>query len=152
MAENNKPANVLPAVALDDGSLWASFTINGKAFEVEIYDAYDMLAEIDARHRYDPVRCLKCQKEFVPDGETWGRPDKMNCPHCSETGRDNFRMAQEFLDDVGELLKKRFGVTRCARREAANFYNAIIEEVEEVQKKTTALPESDSGSTLTPDD
>lgn len=138
-------------VVLDSESVWASFTINGQEFECEIYEAHDWLGKIDLAHRYDPFTCLVCHKDHTPEDEEFGSPDNYTCPHCDATGADNIVPSQEFLDDVGELLKRKFSLKRIARREAAKFYNAIVDSVREAQKKTTPSPESDSGSTLTPD-
>lgn len=148
MTAENKAA----PIALDSDSVWASFTINGHEFEIEVYDASDALAEIDRKHRYDPNLCLKCGSAHVPSDEEFGKPDEYVCAKCGAQGREHIKISTLFLDDVAELLKTRFGVKRCARREAGKFYTAITDAVTDSQKKIGPSPESDSGSTLTPDD
>lgn len=135
MADSREP------IALDADSVWAEFTINGVAFEVEVYDANDWLVEIDAAHRLDPNTCQKCGRQHVPDDDVFGELDKYTCPHCGAVGGEFIRPSRLYLDDVAKLLKDRFGVTRCARQEAAKFYNAIVDAVRAAQKKTIPLPE-----------
>jgi len=140
------------AIALDSDSVWAEFTINGITFEVEIYDAQDWLVDIDSAHRLDPNHCLKCGRDHVPDDDVFGKLDDYTCPHCGAQGGEFIRPSRKYLDDVAQLLKDRFGVNRCARQEAAKFYNAIVSSVRDAQKKITLSPGSGSGSTLTQED
>lgn len=133
------------AIALDADSVWASFTIAGVEFEVEIYDAQDMLIPIDQAHRDDPATCLKCGHAWQLDEEQFGLPaSELSCP-AELCGHSPVKLASEFLDDVADLLKKRFKIPRCSRGEAGRFYTAILDAVADNQKKITQSPESDSG-------
>lgn len=118
-------------VALDDGIQWLGFKIDGIEFEVEAFDALDMLAENDLRHRTDPAFCPKCQKSFSVSDDDWGKV-QATCPTCS----NKCSQPKEFLDGISEILQKRFGLKRCSRTIASNFYNAVLEATEEVKKNT----------------
>ncbi len=142
-------------INLDQNSIWLRFAIGGVEFEVEAYEASDMLADIDTRHATDPHTCLKCLKTFVVPKEDYGDIEKYNCPGCGQRHTDEdgptskIKVSQVFLDDVVALLKSRFGVNRCARSEAAQFYNAVTSNVEAAKKNLERSLMSLSGSEST---
>ncbi len=145
--EENKTAADAP-IDLGAESVWARFTLAGVQFEVEIFEASDMLADIDRKHIADPHTCMNktCGQQFQVPPEMFGETDEYRCPKC---GGDKIQVSQVFLDDVKILLRDKFGVTRCARGEAARFYNAIIQATEDQKKSIMTRLESDIGSTLT---
>lgn len=126
---------------------WLSFQINGVEFEVEAFDATDLLAENDKRYRNDPAFCQDCQEAFrIPD-ESWGVA-KIPCPKCKKV----CEAPTNFLDGVVELLRVRWGVKKCSRQTALRFYSSCIGAAEAVKKNIAILPGSPTGSESTPAD
>jgi hypothetical protein len=56
---------------------------------------------------------------------------------------------QNFLDSVVELLRERYGVSRCSLRGAWQFYSLIVGKEEELKKTISQTPESPTGSEST---
>ena len=136
-------------VDLGEDSIWAQFKLAGTEFEIEVFEAHDLLAEIDRKHMADPQSCAKCKIQFVVPEDKLGQTDDYICPGC---GSKEIIVSQVFLDDVKILLREKFGVKRCARGEAAKFYTAIINYVETAKKNISTRLGLDSGCTLTPAD
>lgn len=152
----NEGTSIADRIDLDANSIWLQFTIHGVEFEIEAFEASDLLADIDAKHSADPHTCLTCWKEFVVPAEDYGRPDRYKCPACGQRYTDDngeatgkIKLSQVFLDDVIALLKKRFGVKRMSRSEAATFYNVVMQNVEDAKKKLEESLMSLSGSEST---
>lgn len=129
------------AIELDDGEVWLNLTIGGKTFEVEVFDACDILAENDKRFRNVPAFCQDCQEAFRITDAEWGAP-KATCPKCKKTTAP----PQEFLDGVIEILQKKFGAGRCSRQSALRFYMLVVSKAEELKKNTETPPELPTGT------
>lgn len=143
MAENS-------VIEIDDRDDFIPFRINGYEFEVDLCAAADRMSDIDLKHKNDPDQCLACGQSWVPKAEAMGKDDRYFCPHCQARGIDKIRPAQSFLDDVAAYLVS-LGVPRPGRKSAAEFYNKIVELLNNLKKNTSLTPESDTGSTLTAD-
>lgn len=151
----NEEGRNVQRIDLNEDSLWLQFSINGTEFEIEAFEASDLLADIDAKHAADPHTCLACWKEFRVDPADFGRPEVYKCRGCGQRYQDDkgevtgkIKISQVFLDDVSALLKSRFGVTRISRSEAARFYSAVNNTVADAKKNLeqslTALSGSES--------
>jgi hypothetical protein len=127
---------------IDQSDDFATFIIDGKSLEIDIYEANDRLVEIDRKHKDDPTECGDCEAQFPPVMQ--GNPVKA-CPHCQ---KENLRPSQAFLDDVKALVVS-YGAPRCGRHGAGQFYEAIISAVGAVKKNTAKTPESPTGTTST---
>lgn len=125
MMDENKPQ----PINLSDGVKWGEFTIGDFTFEAEIFEAVDLLTEIDIAHRDDPHTCRKCHSEFIvtTDDERYGRGNLYTCPACDAKAADgDIRFSQLYLDDVAKLIRERYGAPRCSRPEAYKFYRACV--------------------------
>jgi dihydroorotate dehydrogenase len=118
-------------IKLDENSIWLKFEVGGASFEVEAFEAVNLLAEIDREHADDPNSCLKCKSKFNVEAD--GVLDNIVCPSCGARGND-VQPAQDFLDDVAKLIVERWGAKRCSRNEAGQFYNVIVAKTEEAKK------------------
>lgn len=127
---------------LDQSSDFATFVIDGKDVEVDIYQVNDKLVEIDRRHLDDLTECEDCLKAWPPriNGETLTK-----CPGCDS---EKLRPSQDFLDDVAKLVCG-YGPKRCSRKLAAYFYDKVLGCIGGLKKNTNSTPESPSGSTAT---
>ncbi len=136
------------AVDLGEDSVWLSFKINGIEFQTEAFEASDLLAEIDRKHAGDPHSCTECNTAFTVPKELFGQTSKYTCPQCQST---KIAVSQVFLDDVKKMLAERFGAIRCARGEAARFYNAVVDATEAAKKNILIRQGLASGSIPTPE-
>lgn len=130
-------------VRLDAETDWKKFVIGSYEFDVEIFEASDLLAENDRGHLSDPDACLDCDQVFVREGDA-RKSREIRCPSC---GSDNVLPNQSFLDGVAKMIVERWGAPRCSRTEAAAFYNAIVDACEAKKNENEAAHESPSGST-----
>lgn len=131
------------AVRLDGDTDWMTFAIGDHEFDVEIFEASDLLAENDRHHLRDPDGCLDCGHEFVREGDA-RKIREIVCPSC---GSENVLPCQKFLDGVAKMIVERWGAKRCSRTEASAFYNAIVDACEAKKKKSETPPESHSSTT-----
>lgn len=128
---------------------WLGFTIGGFDFDVEIFEANDLLAENDRKHLNDPDACLDCAHEFQLPREKRSAKENFVCPSCGST---NVLPSQSFLDGVARILRDRYGAPRCGRYEAGAFYEAIVDAVDSKKKSRLTPPGSLSSTTeSTPD-
>lgn len=123
---------------------WLGFTIGDFNFEVEIFEANDLLAENDRRHFNDPDACLDCAHEFQLPREQRREKENFVCPSCGST---NVLPSQAFLDGVAKIIRERYGAPRCGRYEAGAFYEAIVDAVDAKKKRSSTPPESPSFTT-----
>ena len=124
-------------IVLDEDSVWLQFVIGGKEFSVEVFEACDLLAHIDNKHADDLHRCFRCKGEFCVVDIEPGEP--IVCPTCKKS--DEVRANQSFLDDVGDLLRDRFGVPRCSRRESLKFYEIVVSRANDAKKNISTPAE-----------
>lgn len=136
-------------IDLGEDSIWLRFKIAGMEFETEAFEAEDVLAENDRKHISDPHTCgeITCKYIFSLPPEMFGKTDQYACPKC---GSKKVIISQLFLDGVKKILCDRFGVPRCSRGEAANFYNAVVKSTDAAKKKPLESLGLDSGLISTP--
>lgn len=112
---------------IDQSEDFVSFKIDGQTYEVDLFAAHDALRKVDIRHKDDAWECYKCLETFTRTSDDLTTV----CPHCGdkETRRDN-----SWLDDVAAYVRT-LGPERCGRNAAGQFYNAIVERVQDLKKK-----------------
>lgn len=123
---------------IDQSEDFVRFTIDGKSIDVDLYAARDALAKIDIKHAGDSWECSDCLAVFTRASDD----TSSECPAChqSNTHRD-----EKWLDSVAQYVRCQ-GFTRCSRNTAGKFYNAVVERIGEIKKKSNQTPASPSGS------
>lgn len=124
-------------IKLGEDSQWIDFELHDKPFQVEVFDALDLLGEIDNQHIDDVNLCLHCKVEFPTPRESFGESGVLSCPAC---GQKEVRASQLYLDDVAKLLIDRFEVPKCSRGEARSFYDRILQLTDEAKKNIEPTP------------
>lgn len=138
---------VSDTIEIDGDAEWLTIKLADHTFQCELYDALDLLVEIDLRHARDSHECLDCRHRWSTADQTQAAPAKPICPACQS---EKVLMSQAFLDDVAKLLTERYGAPKCSRRGAAYFYNLVVSQSEEAKKKRGLMLESPTGTESTP--
>jgi Zn finger protein HypA/HybF involved in hydrogenase expression len=123
---------------IDQAEDFVEFQIDGHAFEIDLDEAGEKLAEIDRRHKDDLIECVDCGAKFTVEPGS----GKVHCPSCKS---GQVLIDQSFLDDVAAYVQSK-GVKRCGRRASALFYNALCDALVALKKNTVATPESPTGT------
>lgn len=128
---------------IDQAEDFLSFQIDDYAFDLDLTEAGDKLAEIDRRHKDDLFECLDCGAKFA------ATPGQQNaaCPSPA-CGSARILVDQSFLDDVAAYIRSK-GAKRCGRKAAYAVYDAVCQSLARLKKNTVVTPASPSGSEST---
>lgn len=140
-------AEAVSTVDLSADELLATFEIDGKQFQVECWEEFEHLQEIETNHLLTAEHgCRTCGTRFKWPRSEWGEP--MRCAHCGSEDVEPNTAPQ--WDAMAARVREAYGV-RCGRTAARTFYDTVLSTVGVAKKKNGPEPESLTGSDSTPE-
>lgn len=119
---------------LGEQSRWATFSLGGKDYEFELWEAMEFIGEIASCHQDDLSKCLNCLEMFAVTDINQPDDWKPTCPKC---GSNEIQADQTFVDETVKMIKEKYGVPRCSRSEARDFERLVRKATDDEKKTST---------------